>query len=117
MRYPTLLLFLGLHISSITAQSSTYVISFDNAVHHEADISATFNEIVEDTLSLRMSRTSPGRYALHEFAKNVYNLKAFDSKGDALPISKNNPYEWLVPKHDGTVKITYTLYALSLIHI
>ena len=58
-----------------------------------------------------MSRTSPGRYALHEFAKNVYNLKAFDSKGDALPISKNNPYEWLVPKHDGTVKITYTLYA------
>lgn len=111
MRYLTLLLFLGLHISSITAQSSTYVISFDNAVHHEADISATFNEIVEDTLSLRMSRTSPGRYALHEFAKNVYNLKAFDSKGDALPISKNNPYEWLVPKHDGTVKITYTLYA------
>lgn len=111
MRYLTLLLFLGLHISSITAQSSTYVISFDNAAHHEADISATFNEIVEDTLSLRMSRTSPGRYALHEFAKNVYNLKAFDSKGDALPISKNNPYEWLVPKHDGTVKITYTLYA------
>ena len=50
MRYLTLLLFLGLHISSITAQSSTYVISFDNAVHHEADISATFNEIVEDTL-------------------------------------------------------------------
>ena len=48
-----------------------YEISFKNAVHHEAEISVEYKNIEKDTLSVRMSRTSPGRYAIHEFAKNV----------------------------------------------
>ena len=31
-----------------------------------------------------MSRSSPGRYALHEFAKNVFDVHAFDGKGKEL---------------------------------
>ena len=31
-----------------------------------------------------MSRSSPGRYALHEFAKNVFDVQAFDGKGKEL---------------------------------
>ena len=59
------------------AQTNTYEISFENAVHHEALVKASFTGIVQDTLALRMSRTSPGRYALHEFAKNVYDFNDF----------------------------------------
>ncbi len=59
-----------------------YEISFENAVHHEAVIKATFTNLENKVLELRMSRTSPGRYALHEFAKNVYNFKAFDGTGN-----------------------------------
>ena len=57
---------------SINGQvSSVYTISFKNAVHHEANVHATFKDLKNDEVEFRMSRSSPGRYALHEFAKNV----------------------------------------------
>ncbi|WP_299321634.1 peptidase M61 [uncultured Maribacter sp.] len=111
MRYLLILLLFGLQSVQLIAQTNTYVISFENAEHHEATISATFQNIKSDTLALRMSRTSPGRYALHEFAKNVYNFKAIDSKGNDLIVSRTNPYAWNIIGHDGTVKISYILFA------
>ena len=36
------------------------------------------------TLELRMSRSSPGRYSLHDFAKNVYDVHAFGADGREL---------------------------------
>lgn len=95
----------------IAAQTNTYTISFENAVHHEAVVQATFPDLKTDTVSFRMSRTSPGRYALHEFAKNVYGFKAADSKGKLLNVHRPNPYEWEVTGHDGTIKVEYTLFA------
>jgi len=95
----------------LSAQTNSYVISFENAVHHEAVIDATFPDLKSETVAFRMSRTSPGRYALHEFAKNVYGFKATDSKGNALKVTRPNPYEWLVSGHDGTIKIQYILFA------
>jgi predicted metalloprotease with PDZ domain len=100
-------------ISLITfAQTpNTYSISFENAIHHEAFVEAEFTNLENKVLELRMSRTSPGRYALHEFAKNVYNVKAVDSKGNSLTVTRPNPYQWNVSNHDGTVKVSYILYA------
>lgn len=92
-------------------QVNTYEISFENAVHHEAVITANFPDITSDTLAVRMSRTSPGRYALHEFAKNVYSFKAFDGNGNPLTVIRPNPYEWKISGHDGLVRIRYTLFA------
>lgn len=88
-----------------------YVISFEQAVHHEGIVEATFSNLENKVLSLRMSRTSPGRYAIHDFAKNVYNVKAFDGKGNPLPVTRANPQQWDVSGHDGFVKVTYTLFA------
>lgn len=87
-----------------------YEISFPNAVHHEAEVKATFTGLPPGPLQLRMSRSSPGRYALHEFAKNVYAVKAVDSKGRALRVTRPNPHQWDVAGHDGTVTVTYTLF-------
>ena len=95
----------------LTSQTNTYSISFENASHHEAKVSATFTDLDSGSLALRMSRTSPGRYALHEFAKNVYDFKAEDSKGNSLEVIRPDPYQWIVKGHDGTVSISYTLFA------
>ncbi len=105
------LLFLILLSGPIIAQTNSYSISFENAGHHEAEIKATFPNLSMDTIGIRMSRTSPGRYALHEFAKNVYNVTATDSKGTPLTITRPNPYQWNVSGHDGTVNFSYTLFA------
>lgn len=92
-------------------QTNTYQISFENAAHHEATVNATFPNIKSHTLKVEMSRSSPGRYAVHEFAKNVYNLKATNGKGEELTTSRPDPYSWEISDHDGTVNISYTLFA------
>ena len=101
-----------LFASSSQAQAPVeYDVSFDNAVHHEARITVTWRDIGDEPLQLRMSRSSPGRYALHEFGKNVYNVWVVDGEGDPLEFTRPDPYQWDVAGHDGTVSVTYTLYA------
>ena len=94
-----------------TEVASTYSISFENAVHHEAQVNAVFTNLKDDTVEFRMSRTSPGRYALHEFMKNVYEVKVTDSEGNILETSRPDPYSWHVTGHDGTINVSYTLFA------
>lgn len=111
-KYLLVLIFIIFIIPAGKAQvSNDYEISFTNAVHHEAVIKATFSHLKDEALEIRMSRSSPGRYALHEFAKNVYNVNAVDSKGKPLSISRPNPHQWNISGHDGTVIFTYTLFA------
>ena len=105
------LLFSCLTFPVLAQTAHEYEIEFLNAVHHEARVSATFRGLEPKVLALRMSRTSPGRYALHEFAKNVYAVKATDENGKPLPVTRPNPYQWNVSGHNGTVRVTYTLFA------
>jgi predicted metalloprotease with PDZ domain len=58
-----------------------------------------------------MSRSSPGRYALHEFVKNVYRFTATDPEGEPLRIQRSNPYSWNISGHHGTVVVHYTVFA------
>ena len=88
-----------------------YDVTFENAVHHEASIAVTFPEVATEVLEIRMSRSSPGRYAIHEFAKNVYGVSAVDSRGRELEVVRPDPYQWNVSGHDGTVVFRYTLFA------
>ncbi|MGV3540665.1 MAG: M61 family metallopeptidase [Rufibacter sp.] len=102
---------LTLHTGAFAQQSVGYQVSFENAAHHEATIKATFKGVQAPVLEVRMARSSPGRYALHEFAKNVYSVKATDSQGKILTVERPNLHQWNVSGHDGTVQITYTLFA------
>ena len=88
-----------------------YRATFENAVHHEAVIEATFSELPSGDIRIKMSRSSPGRYALHGFSKNVYAVSAFDSDGRQLPVARTDSNEWTVTGHDGSVRFRYTLFA------
>ena len=93
-----------------TAPPVRYELSFDNAVHHEARITVTYRDLGREPARFEMSRSSPGRYAIHEFAKNVYSVSAVDGAGRPLTVQRTDPYGWTVAGHDGTVSVTYTLY-------
>ena len=95
--------------AALRAQAA-YDVSFPNAVHHEATIVFTLPNLPTEPVRLLMSRSSPGRYALHEFAKNVYAVTAEDGAGRPLAVARRTPYEWEVADHDGTVRVTYTLF-------
>jgi predicted metalloprotease with PDZ domain len=82
-----------------------YRLSFPAPEHHYAQVEVTFTSVPAGTLEARMSRSSPGRYAVHEFAKNVFDLHVFDGAGKPLTPTRPNPYQWDVAGHDGTVRI------------
>jgi predicted metalloprotease with PDZ domain len=86
-----------------------YKVTVSAPEHHVADVEVTFPNVT-GTLQARMSRSSPGRYAVHEFAKNVYDVHAFNGQGRELAIARTNPYEWDVAGHDGTVRLTYKIF-------
>jgi predicted metalloprotease with PDZ domain len=80
-------------------------------VHHEANIQLVARDIPAGPAIFRMSRSSPGRYATHEFGKNIYNVKAFDKNGSPIAIEKIDGDVYRVPQHKGFVNVTYTIYA------
>ncbi len=57
-----------------------------------------------------MARTSPGRYALTEFAKNVFDVAIANGKGQPLTAARPNLHQWDVAGHDGTVVVTYKIF-------
>ena len=88
----------------------SYRIEFSEAEHRWAQVEIVFPDLPPGPLEVRMSRTSPGRYALHEFAKNVYDVRAFDGSGRPLTPVRPNPHQWNVMAHDGTVRVTYRVF-------
>lgn len=88
-----------------------YSISFPNAVHHEAEIVLTIPNAPSGALRVRMSRSSAGRYATHEFGKNVYNIKASNADGTDLEIKQLEGDLYEIPVHGDAVKVSYTLFA------
>lgn len=87
-----------------------YQLSFPNAIHHEAEVSLTIPKAGQGPLTVRMSRSSPGRYATHEFGKNVYQVKAYDGDGKPITINQSEGDVYEIPNSNGSVKITYTVF-------
>src|SRR6202171_2841982 len=73
-----------------------YRLSFPEPQHHWMQVEVTFTELDSAPLELRMSRASPGRYALHDFAKNVYDVHAFSRDGREVATARPDPYGWSV---------------------
>jgi predicted metalloprotease with PDZ domain len=101
----------GIKTVGAQQQRVDYDIAFPNAAHHEAHVIATFSGIPRgQILHVRMSRSSPGRYAETAFAKNVYDVTATGSHGNLLVVTRPDADGWNVTGHDGTVRISYTVW-------
>jgi predicted metalloprotease with PDZ domain len=88
----------------------SYRLTFPEPEHRWMQVDVTFAQLPTGTLQLRMSRSSPGRYALHEFAKNVFDLRLTDGRGRLLGATRPDPHGWDVRGHDGTVRVTYKVF-------
>lgn len=87
-----------------------YRFSFPELPHHWMQVDATFPDLPAGALELRMSRSSPGRYSLHEFSKNVYDVHAFDADGAELPTTRHDAYGWDVPAHGASITVKYKVF-------
>ncbi|MGF1922995.1 MAG: M61 family metallopeptidase, partial [Bacteroidia bacterium] len=111
MKQPLLAMSLFLASFSVHAQQEiSYELSFPNAIHHEAEVTMKIPNVPAGPLKVRMSRSSPGRYATHEFGKNIYKFQAFDDQGKKLTVLQPAGDEYTIPSHGPSVKITYSLF-------
>jgi predicted metalloprotease with PDZ domain len=100
-------------VCAATAWAQTpvsYRLSFPAPEHRWMQVEVTFPDVPPGPLQVRMSRTSPGRYALHEFAKNVFDVQVRDGKGTALTPARPDLHQWTIAGHDGTVVIRYRVF-------
>ena len=110
---PIFFLLLGLlYCGSAFAQSPiVYTLDLGNIQHHELGVEAFFPALPPQPLVLRMPTASPGRYAEHNFAKNVYDVTATDAAGQELTVQRTGLNEWAISGHGGAATVRYTLYA------
>ncbi|HEY6361131.1 MAG TPA: PDZ domain-containing protein [Vicinamibacterales bacterium] len=87
-----------------------YRLSFPQPEHRWMQVEIAFTGVPAGVLQLRMSRSSPGRYALHEFAKNVYNVRVTDAAGMPLTVTRPSLHQWDVAGHAGNVRVTYDVF-------
>jgi predicted metalloprotease with PDZ domain len=100
----------ALGVDAASTSTLHYRVSFPEPEHRWLQVEATFPELPGAPLELRMSRSSPGRYSLHEFAKNVYDVHAFGPDDRELHTTRPDPYGWTVPSHGGTVRVKYKVF-------
>jgi predicted metalloprotease with PDZ domain len=111
MRRLTLFVFLlASSVSFHAAAPIKYRLAFPEPQHRWMQVEASFSELGSGTLELRMSRSSPGRYSLHDFAKNVYDVHAFAADGRELETTRPDPYGWNVAGHGGSVTVKYKVF-------
>ena len=88
----------------------TYRVSVPEPQHHWLQVEAVFPAGGRGPLVITMSRSSPGRYATHEFAKNIFDFTAYDGAGRRIPFARPTVNQWRIAQHDGTVRIVYKIY-------
>ncbi|MEQ1897338.1 MAG: M61 family peptidase [Vicinamibacterales bacterium] len=70
-------------------------------------VDVTLSDLPPAPLELRMSRASPGRYALHDFIRGVSHLQVTGDGGRPLVVSAPDAQGWTVPEHPATVHVSY----------
>lgn len=73
-------------------------------------VEATFPDLGSAPLDLRMSRSSPGRYSLHDFAKNVYDVHVFAADGREIAATRPDAHGWTAAGHHGSARVTYKVF-------
>ena len=95
------------------AQTPTidYVVSAPQPEQRWLQVDVRFPARAGTPLDVRMARSSPGRYATHEFGKNVYLFEARGAGEAVLPVEQVAPAHWRVTPTDGVVRVRYRLFA------
>ena len=110
IRASVLLVCLIVPLPAFAQAPVSYRLSFPSPEHRWMQVEVTFADVPPGTLQVRMSRSSPGRYALHEFAKNVFDVRVTNGAGKKLSAARPNLHQWDVSGHDGTVRVTYKIF-------
>ncbi|BCS31101.1 hypothetical protein TBR22_A03010 [Luteitalea sp. TBR-22] len=92
-------------------QAIEYTVSVPSPDQRWLQVDVRFPARAGTPLEIRMARSSPGRYATHEFGKNVYQFEARGEGDAALAVEQLAPAQWRVTPRGSSVQIRYRLFA------
>jgi predicted metalloprotease with PDZ domain len=88
----------------------SYRLSFPEPEHRWMQVDVTFPDVPAGPFELHISRSSPGRYSIHQFAKNVFDVRVTDPSGAPLDVARPNPDQWTVTRHAASVRVSYRVF-------
>lgn len=91
------------------AQVKPVRISLDllNVIDDKVSVIVETDKIKADTISYMIPKIVPGTYAIYDFGKYIDTFRAYDKKGNLLPVTKKDDNIWKIEKAKSLVKITY----------
>lgn len=103
-------LFTGACTLAFAQAPVSYTLTFPEPHHRWMQVEIDLRDALPSPLDLQMSRSSPGRYALHEFAKNVFDVTVMGADGRELAVTRPNPHQWRVETPGQAVRVRYRIY-------
>ena len=100
----------ALALPSLAADPIHYRFSFPEPAQRWMQVEATFSDLETTPLELRISRSSPGRYALHDFAKDLYDVHVYGANGRELPVERPDDAGWMVAAPGKSVTVKYKVF-------
>ena len=88
-----------------------YTVSIPHPEQRWLQVDGRFPVRAGRPFEVRMARSSPGRYATHEFGKNVYRFEALGDGDRALPVEQVAPAHWRITPTGTTLRVRYRLFA------
>ncbi|GAB5523432.1 MAG: PDZ domain-containing protein [Roseivirga sp.] len=90
-----------------------YKFTFTNPNTHFIEISLQIESKTANTV-LRLPSWRPGRYQVQNFAKNVKDVRAYNSTGNLIDIKKISKDAWKLDNQPGPITISYRYYAFVM---
>lgn len=92
-----------------------YTLSMPKPQNHYFEVEMWIEGVNSKEVEVKMPVWAPGSYLVREFAKNVNLVKAYDEKGNTLPVRKTSKNAWMIQKGSAKkVKVKYEVYSFEL---
>jgi predicted metalloprotease with PDZ domain len=101
-------------VSCKTAQNNTptindvnVAIDLVNVNDDKVMVTVTPPSITTETITFNIPKTVPGTYSVDNYGRFIENVKAFDSKGNELTVTKKDDNSWTISNAKKLAKVTY----------
>lgn len=96
--------------SSVTAAAKQQIevtINLNDVKEDKVLVTVVSPKNYTDEVTYSIPKTVPGTYSIDDYGKYIDDLKAYDAKGNVLPVSKTDDNTWNIKNAKSLVKITY----------
>ncbi len=104
-------IFLSLFSSTVFAQNNySYFVDLNNTSDHQTVIGLTTPHFSSNEVMFRFPKLIPGTYAIYDYGRFIFDLKAFDNSGNPLSVEKTDVNSFKISDASKLSSITYRIH-------